>query len=63
MSGDGGKDGGKPVLLTILYRDHYLTLSIADHSSPVRSGPGNTSPRSRWADPKYALDIPIKCLI
>ena len=26
-------DGGKAVPLTILYRDHYPTLSIADHSS------------------------------
>jgi hypothetical protein len=37
-------DGGKPVPLTVLYRDHYLTLSIADHTVLVRSGPGDLAP-------------------
>ena len=55
-------NGGKAVPLTILYRDYYPMLSIADHSSRFAAARA-TSPRSRWADPEYALDIPIKCLI
>jgi trehalose/maltose hydrolase-like predicted phosphorylase len=29
---------------SLLYRDHYLTLSIADHTVLVRSAPGNLAP-------------------
>jgi trehalose 6-phosphate phosphatase len=29
---------------SLLHRDHYLTLSIADHTVLVRSGPGNLAP-------------------
>ena len=29
---------------SLLYRDHYLTLSIADHTVLVRSSPGNLAP-------------------
>jgi trehalose 6-phosphate phosphatase len=29
---------------SLLYRDHHLTLSIADHTVLVRSGPGNLAP-------------------
>ena len=30
--------------LSLLYRDHDLTLSMADHTVLVRSGPGNLPP-------------------
>lgn len=30
--------------LSLLYRDHYLTLSMADHTVLIRSGPGNLPP-------------------
>jgi trehalose/maltose hydrolase-like predicted phosphorylase len=30
--------------LSLLYRDHNLTLSIFDHTVLVRSGPGNLAP-------------------
>ena len=58
--------GPRHARITIFYRDHLITLSIADHTVRISSGPGNFPPvrvgyRSQQRDlaPGQSLAFPL----